>query len=70
MLLVIGITKITIWNYLGVKLILDSGSHLANLLTRHNGYVLIGKGLPPPPWTLKNYKPFVIDPADSNYWKR
>lgn len=43
---------VTIVNYLGTKIILESGSHLARFLMENNGYVIWvhGHSLPLPPW--------------------
>ena len=63
LLLIIVITKITLVNYLGTKVITESGGFLANLLTRECGYILVkGNKLPPPPWVNR------ISPSNSDYW--
>lgn len=67
-LLIVGITKITLINYLGTIIVTESGSHLSKVLMYQCGYTLISKKLPPPPWTLSSYKPAVIDSANSDYW--
>lgn len=51
LLLIVGITRITLINYLGTRVIVESGSHLSRLLMYKCGYELIrGKHLPNPPW--------------------